>query len=87
MCGIPTWHMNQTKTRTHERTLAFLELLVGAKNLLRMVPSTCPAKKIVGGQQEEGHLVVHPVQGEYHETSMLQDASRMQDRQIQCRTD
>ena len=54
-----------------------------------MVPSSCPAKKIVGGQQEEGHLVVHHVQEEYHETSMLhlfQNAS-IQDRQIQCRKD
>ena len=54
-----------------------------------MVPSTCPAKKIVGGQQEEGHLVVHHVKGEYHETSMLhlfQNAS-IQDGQIQCKKD
>ena len=36
-----------------------------------MVPTTCPAKKISGGQQEEGHSVVHHVQGEHHQTYLL----------------
>ena len=54
-----------------------------------MVPSTCPAKQISGGQQEEGHGVVHHVQGEHHQTCLLhyyQNAS-IQGRQIQCRMD
>ena len=34
-----------------------------------MVPSTSPAKQISGGQREEGHGVVHHVQGEHHQTS------------------
>ena len=54
-----------------------------------MVPSTCPAKQISGGQQEEGHGVVHHVQGEHHQSYWLhqyQNAS-IQDRQIQCRKD
>ena len=33
-----------------------------------MIPSTCPAKQISGGQREEGHGVVHHVQGEHHQT-------------------
>ena len=33
-----------------------------------MVPSTCPAKQISGGQQEEGYVVVHHVQGEHHQS-------------------
>ena len=33
-----------------------------------MVPSTSPAKQISGGQREEGHGVVHHVQGEHHQT-------------------
>ena len=52
-----------------------------------MVLSTCPAKKISGGQQEEGHVVDHHVQGEHHQTYLLhnyQNAS-IQDKQIQCR--
>ena len=32
-----------------------------------MTPSTCSAQK-TGGQQEEGHGVVHHVQGEHHQT-------------------
>ena len=36
-----------------------------------MVPSTCPAKQISGGQREEGHGVVHHVQGEHHQTYLL----------------
>ena len=54
-----------------------------------MVPPTCPAKKILGGQQEEGHGVVHHVQLEHHQSYLLhhyQNAS-IQGRQIQCRTD
>ena len=54
-----------------------------------MVPSTCPAKQISGGQREEGHGVVHHVQGEHHQTYLLhhyQNAS-IQGRQIQCRKD
>ena len=54
-----------------------------------MVPSTCPAKQISGGQREEGHGVVHHVQGEHHQTYLLdhyQNAS-IQGRQIQCRMD
>ena len=54
-----------------------------------MVPSTCPAKLISGGQQEEGHGVVHHVQGEHHQTNLLhpyQNAS-IQGRQIQCSMD
>ena len=53
-----------------------------------MVPSTCPAKQISGGR-EEGHGVVHHVQGEHHQTYLLhhyQNAS-IQGRQIQCRMD
>ena len=54
-----------------------------------MVPSTCPVKKMSGGQREEGHAIVHHVQGEHHQTYMLhryQNAS-IQDRQIQCKKD
>ena len=54
-----------------------------------MVPSTCPAKQISGGQREEGHGVVHHVQGEHHQTYLLhhyQNAS-IQGRQIQCMQD
>jgi len=29
------------------------------KERFRVVPPTCPAKQIQGGQQEEGHGVVH----------------------------
>ena len=36
-----------------------------------MVPSTSPAKQISGGQQEEGHGVVHQVQGEHHQSYLL----------------
>ena len=36
-----------------------------------MVPSTCPAKQISGGQQEEGHGVVRHVQGEQFQTYLL----------------
>ena len=36
-----------------------------------MVPSTCPAQKNSGGQQEEGHAVVHHVQGEHHQTYLF----------------
>ena len=36
-----------------------------------MVPSTGPAKQISGGQQDEGHGVVHHVQGEHHQTYFL----------------
>ena len=36
-----------------------------------MTPSTCSAQK-TGGQQEEGHEVVHHVQGEHHQTYLLQ---------------
>ena len=35
-----------------------------------MVYSICPAKKISSGQQEEGHAVVHHVQGELHQFSL-----------------
>ena len=54
-----------------------------------MVPSTSPAKQISGGQREEGHGVVHHVQGEHHQTYLLhhyQNAS-IQGGQIQCRMD
>ena len=34
-------------------------------------PSTCSAQK-TGGQQEEGHRVVHHVQGEHHQSYVLQ---------------
>ena len=54
-----------------------------------MLPSTCPAKQISGGQQEEGHREVHHVQGEYHQTFFLhhyQNAS-IQGIKIQCRMD
>ena len=46
-------------------------------------------QKISGGHQEEGHRVVHHVQGEHHQTYLLhhyQNAS-IQGRQIQCRMD
>ena len=36
-----------------------------------MIPSTCPAKQISGGQREEGHGVVHHVQGEQLKTYLL----------------
>ena len=36
-----------------------------------MVPSTYPANKNSGGQREEGHGVVHHVQGEHHQSSLL----------------
>ena len=36
-----------------------------------MVPSTSPAKQLSGGQGEEGHGVVHHVQGEHHQTYLL----------------
>ena len=54
-----------------------------------MVPSTCQTNEITGGQQEEGHGVVHHVQWEHHQSYLLhhyQNAS-IQDRQIQCRKD
>ena len=54
-----------------------------------MVLSTSPAKQISVGQQEEGHGVVHHVQGEHHQTYLLhhyQNAS-IQGTQIQCRMD
>ena len=54
-----------------------------------MVPSTCPAKQSSGGKQEEGHGVVHHVQGEDHKTYLLhhyQNASIL-DRQMQYRMD
>ena len=54
-----------------------------------MVPSTCPAKKIPAGQQEEGHGVVHHGQEEHHQPYLLhhyQNAS-IQDKQVQCRMD
>ena len=35
-----------------------------------MIPCTCPPK-IQGGQQEEGHGVVHHGQGEHHQTYLL----------------
>ena len=38
-----------------------------------MVPPTCPAKKISGGQQEEGHGLVHHVQEEHHQSSLFDD--------------
>ena len=47
-----------------------------------MVPSTCQAKQISGGQSEEGHVVVHHVQGEHHQTYLLHD---YQDASIQSR--
>ena len=54
-----------------------------------MVPSTSPAKQISVGQQEEGHGVVHHVQGEHHQTYLLHhyQNARFQGRQIQCRMD
>ena len=39
--------------------------------LLRMVPRTCSAKKISGGQREEGYGEVHHVQGEQHQSYLL----------------
>ena len=36
-----------------------------------MVPPTYTAKQISGGQGEEGHGVVHHVQGEHHKTYLL----------------
>ena len=45
--------------------------------------------KCPGGHREEGHGVVHHVQGEHHQTYLLhhyQNAS-IQGRQIQCRMD
>ena len=54
-----------------------------------MVPPTCPAKIISGGQQEEGHGVVYHVQLEHYQSFLLhhyQNAS-IQGRQIQCRKD
>ena len=53
-----------------------------------MVPSTCPAKQISGGQREEGHGVVHHVQGEQLQTylsSLSNGGASIQCRQIQCR--
>ena len=38
-----------------------------------MVPPTGWAKKISGGQQEEGHGLVHHVQGKHHQSSMFDD--------------
>ena len=54
-----------------------------------MVPFTCQANKISGGQGEEGHAVVHHVQQEHHQTYLFhhyQNAS-IQGRHIQCRKD
>ena len=54
-----------------------------------MVPPTCLAKKILGGQQEEGHGVVHHVRGEHHQSYLLhhyQNAS-IKVRQNQCTMD
>ena len=53
-----------------------------------MVASACPPKNS-GGQQEEGHRVVHHVQWEHHQSYLLnhnQNAS-IQYRQIQLRMD
>ena len=36
------------------------------KERFRMVPSTCPPKKKLGGQQEEEHEVVPNVQREHY---------------------
>ena len=49
-----------------------------------MFPYTCPAKYISGGQQEKGHGVVHHVQGEQHQSYLLQHYQKasIQDRQI-----
>ena len=61
--------------RTNGKTLAFLELLVGAKNS--------------GGQQEEEHGVVIQLQPEHHQSYLMhyyQNAT-IQNRQIQCRKD
>ena len=33
-----------------------------------MVPPTCPSKKKSGGQQEEGHGVVHHLQQEHYQS-------------------
>ena len=54
-----------------------------------MVPPTCPAKKISGGQQQEGHGVVHHVQSEHHQSYLLQhyQIASIQGRQILCRKD
>ena len=54
-----------------------------------MVPSTCPAKIISGGQREEGLWVVHHIQGEHHQPYLLHHYRNVsiQDRQIQCRID
>ena len=55
-----------------------------------MVPSTCPAKQISGGQREEGHGVVHHVQGEQLQTylsPLSNGGASIQCRQIQCRKD
>ena len=54
-----------------------------------MVPPTFPAINNSGGQQEEGHGVVHHVQWDHHQSYLLhhyQNAS-IQGRQIQCRKD
>ena len=54
-----------------------------------MVPSTCPAKQILGGKQEEGHGVVHQVQEEHHQTYLLHyyQNANIQDRQIKVSHD
>ena len=54
-----------------------------------MVPSPSPAKQISGGQREEGHGVVHHVQGEHHQTYLVHyyQNTSIQGIQIQCRMD
>ena len=49
-----------------------------------MVPSTSQAKQISGGQRQEGHGVVHRVQGEHHQTYLYHhyQNARIQGRQI-----
>ena len=54
-----------------------------------MVPSTCLAKRISGGQREEGHRVVHHVEEGHHQIYLLchyQNAI-IQGRQIEYRKD
>ena len=41
-----------------------------------MVPPTCLAK-ISGGQQKEGHGLVHHVQGEHHQSSLFDDCKQV----------
>ena len=52
-----------------------------------MVPYTCPAKYISGGQQEEGHGVINHVQGEHHQSYESPEWATCQKSKIMLRSE